>query len=207
MGQRSQIYVRINRPDGKYDLIARYFSWNLDTQMVSRARHTIQWIKENSDNASYFLRKYDGYKVLSRIIDVNFDYHDIGISTDIIKEVEDGYITTSEGIFHNDNNDGKLLIDVCIKYDSKHLFDYKVNVKYAFLDCNNELIGDGDEYIKWDSDEPNWRESDSFKKEINFTDRNIRYINKHAKLMTEEEVLEFITHDYISDMELRKENK
>ena len=45
MGQRSQIYIRVQEGD-KYHLIARYFGWNFAERMTSRCRHTLKWITD-----------------------------------------------------------------------------------------------------------------------------------------------------------------
>ena len=77
MGQRSQIYVRYTNDKGEHFLTARYFNWNYGERMISRARHTLEWIKDNVDYADYnFI--YHSEK-LARIIDVNFDMHDVMI--------------------------------------------------------------------------------------------------------------------------------
>ena len=47
MGQRSQIFVRYQETDGTRKLVARYYGWNYGERMISRARHTIEWLKEN----------------------------------------------------------------------------------------------------------------------------------------------------------------
>ena len=63
MGQRSQIYIRYNvnyvsgaatknpTTHNYKGLIARYFGWNYGERMISRARHTLEWIKDNVDYA------------------------------------------------------------------------------------------------------------------------------------------------------------
>lgn len=66
MGQRSQIFVRFVDNDKK-ELIARYYSWNFGERMISRARHTINWIIEHRDYLSFEKNK------ISRIFDTNFD--------------------------------------------------------------------------------------------------------------------------------------
>ena len=46
MGQRSQIYVRYQKDDANY-LVARYYQWNYGERMISRCRHTLEWIREH----------------------------------------------------------------------------------------------------------------------------------------------------------------
>lgn len=209
MGQRSQIYFRINKPDGKYDLIARYYQWNYGTRMVSRARHTIQWIIQNKKYPFMFQKGMDGHKKLARIMDVNFDYHDVVLSLDILKEYEEGYYTETGEIFTGqDNNDGQLLINMHVDYDKKDKEgNDKVTIKYAFLDYSSEYLGNADKYMQWNTHygeegEP-WRENSYIKDEVKYTDRNINYLEKHAKLMTEDEVKEYINHDYVADMNIK----
>ena len=78
MGQRSQIYVRYTNDKGEHFLTARYFNWNYGERMISRARHTLEWIKDNINSASYNFG-YDNKKLI-RIIEVNFDMHDVILS-------------------------------------------------------------------------------------------------------------------------------
>lgn len=196
MGQRSQIYVRINEPDGKYYLCARYFQWNYGTRMVSRARGTLEWLIGMSDcnhNLVYYCKEK-----LHRIVETNFDYKDVTLSSDILKEYADGYYHDPVDIFRGqDNNDGQLLLDVVIQYDkAKGYFDIPTKYKYAFLDCCSENPMNGLEYMDWNNDD--WRTN--FKNEVKYTERNSRYIDKRAKLMTPEEVEAYINHDYIRDM-------
>ena len=56
-------------------------------------------------------------------------------------------------------------------------------------------------------DGPAWRDSPFIQNEIKYTERNINYLRKHALLMTEEEVNEYINHDYISDMGIKRKEK
>ena len=85
MGQRSQIYVRYQK-DGVNYLTARYYQWNYGERMISRCRHSLGWIKEMIPYDWYFTRETEKLK---RILDVNFDMHDITIGYDIIKEWEE----------------------------------------------------------------------------------------------------------------------
>ena len=210
MGQRSQIYFRVNQMDGKYALVARYFQWNYGTRMVSRARGLIEWLESNKDFPTMFYKGSETLTKAERIIDINFDYHDVVLSQDIIKEYEEGYYDESSEMFlRQANNDGQLLVDMIIDWEHKDKKgDYKVTLKYAFLDWNSKLIGNGEDYMQWNEDYGDkedstpWRENEHIQKEIKYTERNIRYIDKHATLMTPEEVSEYINHDYIKDMGL-----
>lgn len=213
MGQRSQIYFRINRVDGRYDFVARYFGWNYGTRMVSRARHTIEYFRMKKDSPYSLIGDEGRYKI-SRIMEVNFDYHDIIMSSDILKEYENGdYGDDYKAIIvGQDNNDGQLLIDVCVDYEHpQNCLSYNTKIKYAFLDCRSDYIGDADAYMQWDThygaEGYPWRYDEYIKNEVKYTERNIRYLQKNAKLMTPAEVNEYINHNYISDMDIkRKEN-
>lgn len=187
MGQRSQIYVRCWK-DGKSYLTARYYQWNYGVRMISRCRHSLEWIKERM--------RYDWYlttntETLKRYLDVNFDMHDIVIGYDIIKEWEEcGYqdeTSFKEYVFTDqDNNDGKLFIDI---KDGV--------IKYAFLDwdCNTDKIMSAARYMQWDC--PGWRKSEYIDDEQKaLCEDNLKAIPKLAKLMTKEEVEEFINGDY-----------
>lgn len=79
MGQRSQIFVRYQETDGTRKLVARYYGWNYGECMISRARHTIEWLKENYELISFYAEK------IPRILDTNFDMGDCVISSDILK--------------------------------------------------------------------------------------------------------------------------
>lgn len=208
MGQRSQIYARINGENGKKFLVPRYYQWNYGTRMISRARSIIEWLQKY-ESYPYFLTLDNEYtEKLRRIMDINFDYHDIVLGQDIIEE----YKEFGDGDFNSfafqeqDNNDGRLLIDMIVDYDKRTLNgEYKVKYKYAFLPCNldNAKPMTGLEYMDWESESliDDWREC--YKEEVKCTERNIRYIEKHAELMTEEEVNEYINYPYEDEMKLK----
>lgn len=195
MGQRSQIYVRYNK-DGVNYLTARYYQWNYGERMISRCKHSIEWINS--------ILGYDWYlttetEKLKRILDVNFDMQDIVIGCDIIKEYkEDEYWKDNNYSFNNyvfqcqSNNDGKLFIDI-----------KNGIIKYAFLDsdCNTKCIMNAEQYMNWDSD--GWITSeyiDDEQKLICFN--NIKEIVKLAELMTKEEIEDFMNCDYIQEKEM-----
>lgn len=215
MGQRSQIYFRCNTEEGKYNLVARYYQWNYGTRMVSRARGILEWLESMKAYPYWFrsMTENENWIKLKRIMDTNFDYKDIVLGQDIIKEYEEGYYDNSEEMFTaQDNNDGQLLIDMVVDWRRKNKKgDYPVKFKYAFLDYKSDYLGGAEDYMQWnvnygDDDEP-WREDKYIKGEVKYTERNIRYIDKHAALMTEAEVKEFINHDYVKDMGLKAKEK
>lgn len=212
MGQRSQIYFRINKETGGYYLVARYFQWNYGTRMISRARGLLEWLDSNSDYPyALYDEKWNASKVI-RIIDTNFDYKDVCISRDIIADCNDpdyGW----DLLFHDDNNDGKLMVDMVVDWESKDKKgDRPIIFKYAFTDSSNELLMDAEQYMSWNGNDEEddgsvipWRESKYIKREVKYTERNIKKIDKLAILMTQEELNEYLTHDYSKDMGTKKE--
>jgi hypothetical protein len=191
MGQRSQIYVRFN-DENKKGLIANYYQWNYGERMISRARWGIESIKETLKYEWYYHEKSNVIK-LSRIFDTNFDMKDVQISCNIIAEHKEEFSEDdfNEYVFKmQDNNDGKLLVDI----DGE-------TIKYAFLDsdANSDNIMDGEAYMIWDDDK-NWRESKYITKEgIKACEDNIKFISENARLMTKEEVEEFINYYYMEE--------
>lgn len=186
MGQRSQIFVRYE-DNGQKKMIARYYQWNYGERMISRARYGIEWLKKMYKYSFEIERK------LYRILNVNFDMIDYAISSDIIKEFidddweNDGYTLNNFMFYQQDNNDGKLFIDV--------LSDG--TIKYAFLDYNNKKIMSGTEYMKWDRGK-GWKNPTEYfdQEDIDICIKNIKEINKMAKKMTADEVKEFMEMDY-----------
>lgn len=211
MGQRSQVYFRYNAPDGKYFLIAHYYQWMYGTRMVSRARGIIEWLQQYKSATQYFAADMSNEYMhkLNMIIDTNFDLRDVTVSQDILEEYTRGYWDSPEEIFlGQDNNDGQLLIDLIVDWskEDKH-WNHPCKIKYAFLNCSSELIGNGEAYMNWEQEclVDTWQ--NCYPKEVKLTERNIRYIDKHAKLMTPEEIYEYIHHDYVSDMGIKVEEE
>ena len=141
MGQRSQIYVRMNDENGKYRLVARYFQWNFGTRMVSRARGIIEWLEGMKQSTYWISASYKDKKVtkLERVMEINWDYKDVVLSIDILKEYEEGYYSSPIGIFTGqDNNDGQLIIDMIVDWKIKDKKgDHPVTFKYAFLNSSS----------------------------------------------------------------------
>ena len=190
MGQRSQIYIRYHKDDKDY-LIARYYQWNYGERMISRCKHSIEWIESILSYGWYLTTETEKLK---RILDVNFDMQDIVTGCDIIKEYEEDKESEywDDTIFNiyvfkcQDNNDGKLFIDI---RDEK--------IKYAFLDydCDTNHIMNAEQYMNWDSED--WITNEYIgdeQKLICFN--NIQAITKMAELMTQEELEDFINCDY-----------
>lgn len=192
MGQRSQVYVRIQEGD-KYHLIARYFSWNFAERMISRCRHTLSWLTDYREQGCEMFRP-DIMTKLIRIIETNFDMHDVILSQDIIQEYYDlnfneDYPDIKDYVFYDQhNNDGRLLIDV----------PESGPIKYVFLDdkLHKDHVMNAAQYMDWDY--KYWRTSEDIDDEQKEKCKNnIREIGHLAELMTEEEVAEFISCDYI----------
>ncbi len=200
MGQRSQIYFRVNRKDGTKFIIGRYFQWNYGTRMISRARGLLEWLQGMSDYPES-LFSYNSEKI-PRIMEVNFDYKDVVLSRDIVADCKDpDYGWTL--LFNDDNNDGKLMVDMIVDYATRDKKgNYPVTIKYAFTDWDNSNPMNGEEYMQWDTDYGDaedstpWRENEYIKNEIKYTERNIKKIDKIAKLMTQKELEEYINYDY-----------
>ena len=186
MGQRSQIYVRFTDKEGKKHLFARYYGWNYAERMVSRAKHSIEWIKEMLNYSYVFTTEPQR---IIRILDVNFEMQDVVISSDLISEWDEYF---SEDNFNDsvfkwaDNNDGKLFIDV---NENENI------IKYAFTDYDISKPLSAAQYMRWNHKQ--WRNSKYISKEQKaLCEKNIRQIPRLAKLMTMEELTDFINCDY-----------
>lgn len=192
MGQRSQIYVKI---DDEL-IIANYYQWNYAERMISRARYGIEWLAYyiKNDFCDFFTYPSDEYRIkLSRIFDVNFDYKDIVLSSDIIKEYEDfgkGCDFSDYVFYGQDNNDGKLFI---------HIDTETKTIKYAFTDCEGNTPMTADEYMAWEDECMIEPYTTRFKKSKLATyNRNKKYIEKNAKLMTVKELEDFKAIDRLT---------
>ena len=186
MGQRSQIFVRYE-DNGQKKMIARYYQWNYGERMISRARYGIEWLKKMYKYSFEIERK------LYRILNVNFDMIDYAISSDIIKEFVDddweneGYTLNNFMFYAQDNNNGKLFIDVLSNG----------TIKYAFLNYDNKKIMSGTEYMRWDRGK-DWKNPTEYfdQEDVDICIKNIKEINKMATKMTADEVKEFMEMDY-----------
>ncbi len=203
--QKSQIYIRFNYKDRK-GLIANDYNWYYGERMISRARWGIELINENFKT---YINKYDREK-LSRIFDVDFDRKEIEVGLDMLdvgfdrKNIEWGSFDIAEISKNTEkfflkkikkckNHDGKLFIDI-----DNGMFTF--TIKYAFLDrvANSDNIMDGEAYMAWDRVKE-WRTLSIPSKEVLACEENIKFISKNAKLMTKEEVEEFINYKYALD--------
>ena len=187
MGQRSQIYIRILDENNSITLFAKYFGWNYGERMISRARYGIEYLK---DSLKYLALDSTRARI-NRYFDFNFDMKDVLLSSDILEELREEYWGDRE--FNNRyifleqaNNDGKLFID-CNQKSGE--------IKYCFTDYDLNILSPL-EYLKWDMNSS----LESFKKdnteEYNICKKNIEYLSKNAKLMTFDELKNFINQDY-----------
>ena len=184
MGQRSQIYVKA---DDKL-IIANYYQWNYAERMVSRARYGIEWILGYHFDYPTFWDMEWNIKKLSRILDVNFDYKDVALSSNIMDEYDDyGEGCDFDDFVYRtqDNNDGKLFIQI----DTANK-----KIKYAFTDYDITRPLTPDEYMEWEDDSMGETYEKRFDAEELKTYRNnAAFITDHAELMTEEELEDFTT--------------
>lgn len=196
MGQRSQIYVRITDERGKKYLIAKYFQWNYGERMISRARYGIEYAKKQNDYVGLDSVK----EQIGEIFNINFDIKDYLHTTDIIKEWliygEKWEVEFKDFVFYNqDNNDGKLFID--IKEKNKE-------IKYCFTDYDLKIFKSPKAYMDWDCED--WLNSEYYKKSVvNKCISNMNKIEKSAILMTDEELEDFINDDYTEFLTERQE--
>ena len=189
MGQRSQIYIAYNRDASTKDmeayvrkgdrvLVARYFSWNYGARMVSRAKGTMEWLSEYKDDLQYVEEK------IHRIADINFDFRDIALSTDIIEEWKKEFNDqpANDTIFKfQDNNDGKLFISV----------EEDGTIKYCFSDGDITKPMTAKQYMNWDHCQKNTEENDGSRYA-----ENCSWIKKNAVLMSSKELKDFISCSY-----------
>lgn len=203
MGQRSQIYVAING-----NLIASYFQWNYGERMISRVTGTIQWLKSMQKYLSLF--DHEEYQErLRRIMEVNFDMHDIVLSHNILewakKDVKNETMDLNNWIFECiDNNNGSAFIDVT-----------EDKIKYCLVPGWEEADNEQDvlkkaisakEYLELAS--PNFLnpESSYFDSDtVYYCLDNLNYLKKNAELMTQEELEEFKERTFKNVQELKND--
>lgn len=215
MGQRSQLYVIAKQAD-RYYLTARYYGWNFGERMISRARGTLEnIIKDFLHNTLYLTDVYENSK-LSRIMDVNWDMHDVIISQDIVEEFNDilyeengEYGTYAEQFYGScfcgqDNNNGQMYLFVDLDADMREnqLFigfcSRTVDSAERMLSAEaylNEDVADGTK--PWDE---HMKESEYYNDEtIEYTRRNIEYISENAKMLDRdrlEDILQEVSKQY-----------
>lgn len=207
MGQKSQMYV-IAKKDNKYYLTANYYQWNYGERMISRARGTLEQIID--DYMEYNWQLTTETQKLRRIMDVNWDMHDIVLSSDIVKEFTDDdyeeYWKTEGNTYAQDffgfcfsgqdNNNGQMYMYIDLDVEES-----KVKMcftQYTFDEDSNVL--NANEYLTLDLlyDEPGtWQEymikSEYYDTEtVLYTEKNIKYIEEHTEMLSKEELLNIL---------------
>lgn len=190
MGQRSQIYIRYKTETG-YRLLANYYQWNYGDRMISRARYGIEYL--DSYRKYYRWWFLDNEELIRRYFDVNFDYQDIQMHCNINEEFKayGAEYEFNQYVFQGqDNNDGKLLVDVT-----------ETEIRYCFLDHTASVFSlmNAEEYMNWDL--PNWRKSEYVYAKA--CRENIRALNSFP-LMTPEQAHDFLTCSYENDPSIPK---
>ena len=109
MGQRSQMYV-IAKKNNKYYMTANYYQWNYGERMISRVRGTLEQIID--DYIKYDWQLTTDNAKLRRIMDVNWDMHDVVLSSDIIKEFTDDYEKQKVVVMHKTSLDFVFLVKI-----------------------------------------------------------------------------------------------
>lgn len=198
MGQRSEIYLRVN---GNLK-IASYYNWNYGERMISRARHSIEYLKNILEEAStYRLQNETELERIRRYFDVNFDMQDIVMSTNIIKEHQEEFPKDvfCDFVYNYESCDGKLFIDITYNevinnMGHRMLKDY--SIKYAFLDdgCNTDHIMNAYQYMNWDC--KGWNKSDQLSTEEKaYTKDNIAYLLDNISVLTKSEIIDFLNSE------------
>ena len=192
MGERSQIYVRYN----KKLIIANYYQLNCDAEMISRTRHSIEYMQYLLENGIFPIYS-EGIEQLRRYLDVNFDTRDITLSIDIIKDYKEDIADFNKEWNDEDFSDycfnrqdcdnGKLFID--ISHDEK---TNTYSLKYAFLDndCNTDKIMDAEQYMRWDY--ADWEDSKYLEDDYREICRNNLAFLKEFEVLTKDEIIEFM---------------
>jgi hypothetical protein len=184
MGQRSEIYVAVEKQDGTKQMTARYFSWNYAERMISRVAFTSKWLQARQ---LYGFNKED----LISIIETNFDMVD-HIASERIEPS-----TTKPFKLHcsidNGLNDGRAFI--FINKEGKIKYCFTENHALKPLDCNKYMLFDTKDCYpnrQWGNKE--YRNSTKMKSCRN----NIKWLKQNAEVMTQKELDEFLYSVYIA---------
>lgn len=202
MGQRSQIYV-IAKKNNRYYLTANYYQWNYGERMVSRARGILENIINDYIKHDWYLTTET--QKLRRVMDINWDMHDIVISTDIVKEFEEFYpeIDTDDYVpdffmycfSGQDNNDGQLYFYIDLDAENPKVkmcfIKHTISFGCAAVDVNEYLNGD---IGVWPY---TWKEhmikSEYYDEEtILYTERNVKYIENNSEMLSIGELFDII---------------
>ena len=181
MGERSQIYVKVNNTLQ----VANYYQWNYGNRMVSRVRHGIEWAIAYIEHPFTLVREGYNFEAFRRIWDVNFDYQDITLSRDLIAESDEKIKENfREFVTGLDNNDGILLVSI----DT-----VRKRIKYCLIDSSGEKPMNVKEYMDWNLKGWNKKDyqylSDEEKKVCR---ANIRALGTMAEVMTKNDLDRFL---------------
>lgn len=188
MANRSQIYVRVKLASHSF-LIARHYRNNGGHHTVSRARHAIQWLLRYMNESKHPSEKEIKAKLV-RVLDTDFDCVDCQFSSCLLTEWAAEFVNEPfrEYIFCNCNNDaGKLFLDVDITNKT---------VKYVLLNrlANpDDVIMDAQSYMAWEYQTGTTWDTHLSAEEREYTADNIAFIERHAELMTRDEVEDFLS--------------
>ena len=184
MGQRSQIYVFA---DGILSF-ARYYRWNYGERMVSRCRGIVEHLKYYSDHNYGFaikeLKNRNGteWPRMQAIADVNFDFRDVQVGQDIMKEYKEQFsedYSFDDFVFYcQDNNDGKLFVNITEK-----------GVSYAFTDDAITEAFDAMGYMEWDVQD--YKQNLSHE-DLEILTQNHKYLTENATLLSFDDVSHLI---------------
>lgn len=182
MGQRSEIYVAVEKEDGTRQLTARYFGWNYGERMISRVAFTSRWLQARQST----FNKED----LISIIETNFDMVD-HLASERIEPFSGKFKIFSFLVGDNGLNDGRAFI--FINKDGKIKYCFTENHALKPLDCNEYMLFDTESCFfdyQWKNKE--YRNSTRMKRCRN----NIKWLKQNAEVMTQEEFNEFIHSHY-----------
>jgi hypothetical protein len=196
MGQRSQIYLKYPIGDkGKFGLIANYYSWCYGERLISRAAWAIRFLSGMIYPEYGFITE-EHVEKMRRYLDVNFDMHDIVLSSDLLKEYceeepDDSFINYV--FFDQSNNDGRLFLNCVLREeDGKKVCE----IHYCFTDIDYNIL-DAEQYMEWESESmyDHWRKLLS-EDVIATCDQNMAFIKENAILMSGEELKSMICFPY-----------
>lgn len=207
MGSRSQIYIQFDKQgwnrvyDGvrrsyhyvqdenaKQGLIASYFQTNDSDAMISRAKHTMEWLKSQSR----YLYNHECQLTAKRMMEANFDRKTINLSSDIVEEWKQYGEPNDFNDFvfnYGSNNNGQLYINVTKDGDIKYGFVH--HDKDGHLDFNKVLDAQG--YLNAELRDITLQYREEVKEACV---ENIQWIKDNATVMSVDELKKFIEYDY-----------
>lgn len=194
MGQRSQIYLKYPIGDnGKFGLIANYYSWCYGERLISRAAWAIRFLS-GMIYPEYSFMTEEHVEKMRRYLDVNFDMHDVVISSDLVKEFEKSRAASfPDYVFNQANNDGRLFLNCILREEDGRKI---CEIHYCFTDCEYNIL-DAEQYMEWESESlrEHWRKLLP-ESAIVTCDQNMEYIIENATLMDEDELYEMMHFPY-----------